>query len=273
MTHHPAKRLLTGALALVVSAPVALLAAPSNKTLWKAASAGYRWDGTAKDIRVVSDLGGNNALFLAHLLFPKASKAGPDDDDGYTVYKCTVRPLSLVGSLLSYRRDAYWEGGAHPSGAIGFDVLDAAHPKKAPVLTDLFPDAEVRAALLADSIIKGIIKREKISPPNTSAALVEALKLKYFGDKEDDSRFMIPGDLLSQYAFHHLEGGKVAVRLNCPWGSEINRFQSTQLGLMLKVPAQLRAPLERAASGKEGYLMREATRQFRNAESILYSKE
>ncbi len=271
MIRHPAFRLWTGALALVVSAPVALFAAPNSaKTVWEARSGGCVWRGTSTDITVYG--AARHSLSLARLLFPQATKAGPDGDDGYTVYSCTVRPLSLVGKLLSYRRDDYWEGGAHPSGAIGFDVYEAGK-KSAPKLTDLFPDSEVRAALLADSVVKGIIKREKITPPKTSAALVDALKLKYFGDSEDETRYVIPGDLLSQYAFHHRQGEKVAVRLNCPWGSEINRFQSTQLGLLLKVPARLKVPLAKAAAGKEGFLMREADRRLKDAESTLYSKE
>jgi hypothetical protein len=65
----------------------------------------------------------------------------------------------------------------------------------------------------------------------------------------------------------------VAVRLSCPWGTEIYRFQSTQLGLLLKMPARLKAPLQKAASGQEGFLMREADRRYRGAESTLYSKE
>lgn len=267
MTRHPALRLWTGALALAVSAPVALLAAP--KTTWRATSGGCEWQGTSKDIKVFG--AARESLSLARMLFPKATKSGPDDDDGYTVYTCTVRPLSLVGRLLSYRRDDYWEGGAHPSGSIGFEVYKAGK-KTAPKLTDLFPDSQVLAALLADPIVKRVMKREKIAAKKTSAELVEALKLKYFGG-EDDMKFNFPGDLLSQYAFHHLEGDKVAVRLSCPWGTEIYRFQSTQLGLLLKAPAHLKGPLERAASGKEGFLMREADRRYRDAEATLYSKK
>ena len=194
--------------------------------------------------------------------------------EGYTAYRISVEPMSLVGSLLCYRRDDYWEGGAHPSGAIGYDHVDAARPGKTLKLTDLFPDATVRDALWNDKIVRKVLTDAGVTTkPATSKALAEKLKFKTFSDKEGEIEYGFNPDLLSEFSFHHLEGDKVAVRLCVPWGAEVYRFQYTEIGLLLPIPARLRAPLRAAAAGRSGFLGREAKRRFKDRETSLFDTE
>ena len=78
--------------------------------------------------------------------------------------------------------------------------------------------------------------------------------------------------MLERFAFHHIESGKIAVRLNVSWGSEIHRFTTTQIGLLLPKPEKLSGPLTLAAAGKEGFLMRESKKLSHDKTTLLFSE-
>jgi hypothetical protein len=250
--------------AFVVAAAAAQGPASKAAVIWTGPSGGYRWTWSPTDVTAHKGAA-RPSLSLRRALAPQDDRL-----EGLTVYQCAVRPLSVVGSLLSYRRDDYWEGGAHPSGSISYSTVDAARPGRPLRLTDLFPDAAVRKALWNDPVVRRALSGAGVRrEPQTAAALVAALEGKNFGG-EDGFKYSFPGDLLTQFAFHHLEGDRVAVRLNVPWGAEIYRFQSTQIGLLLPVPSSLKAPLQRAATGREGFLMREARRRFGEKQAEVF---
>jgi hypothetical protein len=249
--------ILAGALLLGLQ-PVAAV-----KLFWSGKSGAYTWRWTDADITA-----GNRrtTLSLKKRLFPRWGKK---EMEGLTYFSSDVKPLSLVGSLLSYERQDWWAGGAHPSGAISYATLDAARPFRTVKLTDLFPDLEVRDALWADSVVKRVAAREKIrTKPGTAAALVKALEFKSFGGDQDET-YGFPDDLLERFAFHHMEGSRVAVRLHIPWGAEAYRGRVTQLGLLLRIPVGLRRPLQSAASGREGFLSRSVAARFKNKSAQL----
>jgi hypothetical protein len=234
------------------------------RTHWTGRSGGYAWSFTSRDVSAVQ--GRRTALSLRQALFPSKP-----DMEGLTAYETTVRPLSLVGSLLSFRRDDYWSGGAHPSGDISYTTVDAARPKRRVKLTELFPDAAVRDALWKDAVVRRVLGKVGVTTaPAAAAALVKKLELQTFGG-EEGFKYGFRADFLEGFAFHHLEGDRVAVRLCVPWGTEIFRFQSTEIGLLLQVPTSLRSSLQRAARGEEGFLMREAKRRFGDRSATLVS--
>lgn len=227
-----------------------------EKVYWTGSSGGYRWRFTSRDI-TASKAGA--PFSLARRMYPR-----PPDMEGLTAYANNVTPLSLVGSRISFRQDVYWEGGAHPSGAITYTTVDVSRPARPVRVTELFPDAAVRDALWADPVVRRTLaKAGTTRKPATAAALVKALEMKSFGG-EDDGKYQFSPDLLSRFCFHHLEGNRVAVRLNVSWGYEINRFQSTEIGLLLPIPASLRGPLQRAAAQREGFLARSVRKRFEN---------
>ena len=124
-------------------------------------------------------------------------------------------------------------------------------PGKAVNLTDYFQESDILNALLADSVISEALKEAGVStPPKTLAALPKVFAKNGYLIKGELS---LRSDFLTRFAFHHLEGDMVAVRLNLT--SIAFGYRSQQIGLLLPVPAALKQPLASAASGEEGFLM------------------
>lgn len=240
--------------------------AAGGKQFWSGSSGGYRWTWNEKDI-TAQPTGRGRAFSLKRHLFPKGF--GKGELEGMTAFTATAKPLSVVGSLLCIREDHYWEGGAHPSGSISYAAVDVAHPKRKLQLTDLFPDAQVRDALWADKIVHKTLEDAGVKrKPATGKALEKALAIKYFGGEEGQT-YCFTTDFLSQFSFHHLEGDRVAVRLCVPWGSEIYRFQSTEIGILLPIPPALRSQMQAAADGKAGFLTRQYAKRFEDQSATL----
>jgi hypothetical protein len=246
------------ALGSAASAQVAQPGTPMGKratTLWSGQSGGYAWKWNTLDI-TASAPGAAKPRFSAMREIRKAF-GKPEDHDVNSYYEVNLILLCVAGSLACYRRDDYWEGGAHPSGSISFMAVDMKRPGRKVKLTDLFPDREILKALLVDRVVQKVMQREKMAPPRTAAALANLLKYKEFGG-ETDSMYSFPENLLEQFAIHHIENGQVAVRLNVPWGTEIYRYNSTQIGLLLPIPAAWRSALAQADSRQQGFLMKDA---------------
>ncbi len=244
---------------------------PTTGTLlWtgKADGVTYRW--TGQDLTATLDSTGKVSYSVVQTLKQEFGK--PDPENGYSYYQVNFLPLSAVGSLFSYERDDYWEGGAHPSGGESFVTVDARHPTRPLKLTDLFDAAQIRQALLSDPLVQHVLTREKIAPPPTLEGLEKALAGKEFGG-EGDSMYSFPGGLLSDFAFHHIENGKVAVRILLPHGTEIFRFHHTQLGLLLPIPLARKAAFLQAGNGQAGILMQSLQRTTRNKKSSVVLEE
>ncbi len=194
---------------------------------------------------------------------------GKDETSEMDTLEIKAKPLSLVGSVLSLRRDDYWDGGAHPSGAIEYYALDPTRLRARLTLTDLFPDRDVVRALWADPIVRRSLTKAGVqSPPATAAALERKLEDQSFGG-EEGSKYGYGKDFLKGFSFHHLEGDRVAVRLCVSWYTEIYRFNSTEIGILLPIPARLRAAFQSAAAGREGFLTRSLPPALKGKEAFL----
>lgn len=242
----------------------------TGKVYWTGQVAGisYRW--TEQDLTATVGAAAKPAYSVVQALKKEFGK--PEPDNGYSEYAVAFRPLSVVGSLLSYERDDYWSGGAHPSGSESFVTIDARNPARPVKLTDLFEADVIRQALLSDPIVQHVLTREKIAPPPTLPGLVKALAIKNFGGDEDD-KYGFPESLLSDFAFHHVENGKVAVRFLIPHGGEIYRFQNTQIGILLPIPARWKSAFAQASAGKSGTLMQRLQRVAHDQKSTLVLQE
>jgi hypothetical protein len=133
--------------------------------------------------------------------------------------------------------------------------------KKQVKLTDYFPEKAIYQALLADlRVQKALARREPPLPqsPRNLAELYTGLKDALFDD--GFCSYMLPEDFLTRFAFHHLEGDKVSVRLALPYFGEVCRGQYLELELLLPVPESLKESLALAVSGKEGFLMQDQSR-------------
>jgi hypothetical protein len=227
-----------------------------TRVVWKGVSGGYQWQWTAHGI-TAKTLQGHPVLTL-HDTDETAQ------DEPKTRVAMTYTPLSLVGSLLSYSQEDYMEGGAHPTGGTRYVTIDAARPKHPLKLTDLFADADVLRALLADAVVQRVRRQENITNvPTTSADLIQQLTGQTFTDAEDNV-YGFAANLLENFAFHHLENNTVAIRLCVAHGTELSRFHYTQLGLLLPIPDRLRNDLQRAMKRQVGFLMRDATSMGRH---------
>jgi hypothetical protein len=61
--------------------------------------------------------------------------------------------------------------------------------------------------------------------------------------------------LVRSFAFHHVSGDRVAIRVGIPYATEVCRGTLHQIGLLLPIPEALRQDLERARTGEAGFLM------------------
>jgi hypothetical protein len=159
--------------------------------------------------------------------------------------------LSAVGPIVSYRQDQdeYCVPAAHPWGGATYHTLDARRPGHEVSLLDYFQDRDVLKALLADKIVTRALTG---APPRSVRELEKRLELANTG-----CEYGFWGGMVTHFAFHHLEGNQVAVRIGLSHGCEAARGTLTQLGILLPIPSALRAPLQAAAARKGGFLMKD----------------
>ncbi len=208
------------AVLLLASAPLGAQArrpAPETR-IWTGSSGGFSWAWTDRDLR--ASVGGRRVW---------SGRTVPERDAARmsecTEYSVGMSLLSVVGPVASYEETTSWycPGAAHPSGYTAYVAVDATRPRARPKLTDWFREEDVRAALLADPVVRRTLAEAEVrTPPARLDALVKALS-----EASPGCEYSFPEDLLSRFAFHHLEGGKVAVRLGLSHGCEVMRGNLT----------------------------------------------
>ncbi|MEZ0375265.1 MAG: hypothetical protein ACAI44_39625 [Candidatus Sericytochromatia bacterium] len=209
--------------------------------VWQTVSGGFRLEWSDAELRYLPVSGGKPVS----LFEPFSSESD---------MKCTqersLKPLSLAGPYLSLLQEEYWncEGTAHPGAYSSFRTLDLRSGKPLQ-LTQLFAEAAVLKALLAEPVIARTLKAAGRSKPASARALVEEL-LKL----NDRCEYAFDAEMLSHFAFHHLQGKQVAVRIGLSHGCEVARGNLTQLGFYLPIPAALEHALVQAGKG-QGLLM------------------
>lgn len=269
-------------------------AQPSSieKTIWKGESGGMPIEWTTVDLYAQS-AAGTESVFAPLVKkgfedFAAVQVEGDQPETAQTIkqgqvegceYGRDFEVLSVVGTLVSFE-DQYHDhcGGSHPSADTRFTTVDLAKPgqvlyargKDTPMmnvdpanlgkvvkLTDYFAEQNILRALLADPVIKKALANLDASvSPQT---LTELIELCAKDDYElGDSGFELRPDFLTRFAFHHVEGDKVAVRIGLPPHYGANRTQHQQLGLLLPIPPALQQPFALAATRQEGFLMKDA---------------
>ena len=138
---------------------------------------------------------------------------------------------SLVGDVLSVRERSSWEGGAHPGHLSRLRTMRLTTRELDLPITALFPERNVVAALLRDTVVATALKG---APVATLAALIEA------ADGGCEIGF---DELATSFAFHHIRGDQVAIRFGLPHGCEAMRGRYTEIGIYLPIPPALREAL------------------------------
>jgi len=257
-----------------------MLAVPAaQRMIWTGQSGGFVFQWSAADIsaRPVESLTG--VLFsvksLAQRDFEAFREASKDPDSGkieHCLYDRTFTVLSVVGSIISLRdnNSTTCDQAAHPGGEtrytaidlskagnVGYKELemevDLANPGKIVKLTDIFDEADILSALLADPLVREALNRSG-SRPRTLSKLIE----DFAGGASvtDKHCYSVSEDMLTRFAFHHIENDKVAVRLGLSGAGPCREFL-TEIGILLPIPPSLKTALAQASTGKEGFLMKD----------------
>jgi hypothetical protein len=254
----------------------------TDQVIWAGESGGFKIHWTDRDIQVHPLKSPNRVVFSARSLAQqefariKASEKKYGLKERYCEIVASYGIFSVVGSILSLFEGGHvdCEGTAHPSHSSRYIAIDLKKPggftKKRVKLTDYFPEEAIYQALLADPRVRrDLVRREPpLSPSPRTLGEIYALFKKLPLD-DGESSYDLPEDFLTRFAFHHLEGDKVAVRLGLPLLGQVNAGLNLELNLLLPVPASLKEPLALAASGKEGFLSQDQERLSGGRNTIM----
>ena len=262
--------------------------------IWAGISSGVAFEWTTSGVKVKPEDGRWSSLLPSDIA---QSSDWCQDNEGYEE-QTSVSLLSVVGKYVSYLVDYVCPNGYRAIADISYRIIDASDPTRKVVLTDFFPSEYIRKALLADSYVKGIIGPEYLENPQT---LLEVpyikgkldpeyknpfedlngllVSLEYLtasirsGGEERGEGFGIGESTLSSFAFHHIEGNKIAIRLALYSTAEATFGDLTQLGILLPIPGKrLDRSLSLANRKQEGFLMKDAKTVSNGQATIFWAK-
>ena len=197
---------------------------------------GMSWEFTKKNGQVIGkNLGTGEEKIIVE--DQKEEGGGETSEESYSI-------ASYAGPYISLYQEYYYnaEGAAHPSYGSIFKVLDARTLKPI-ALTSLFDSKSIYAALMKDKVIM------KALQGNTHPTNLEEL----MGAADGGCEMSFGDNVTDSYAFHHVKGKKVAVRIGLPHGCGAMRGKFSQLGLYLAIPGELMDAFDTA--NNEGSLM------------------
>lgn len=156
----------------------------------------------------------------------------------------TGQVLSVVAQYVSVSvaEEGDCEGAAHPFAQSEFRVFDLSAQGRRVTLSELVPEDQLLRALVADRVIQQSLH-------GGSAASLDEL----FRNADGGCEMSIDSTMLRSFAFHHVRGDDVAVRIGVSHGCEVERGRLTQLGLYLRFSPELTASARESA--REGLLM------------------
>jgi hypothetical protein len=223
--------------------PCLLAAAPA---VWRGTAAGQPLVLSADDLRLGS-AGSLKQAFWTGLGAPDGRKEE---------HEASWQLLSVVGPLVSVEShvsgDA--EGAAHPYAEAAIATYDMKRGGKPANLLDYFPPAPLYQALMGDKLVQTALKGK--AKPRDLTALLAAIA--YY--QSADCVWGFGDNLLRHFAFHHIQGNRVAVRFGLSHGCEVARGGLTILAIYLPIPRALAADLAAAQAGRQGFLVPGAPR-------------
>ena len=242
----------------------------AEKLIWAGSRTGVSLRWTTADLYSRS-AGGKEKRHLSPLAQKEVEEfiASLDPGDRGCEYGFSFRLLSVVGDLVSFAaHSGLFCGGAHPTLGVEFGVVNLAAGATGARLTDLFPESEILVAMLADPVVKKALAEQPNSAPvRTLADLVERFASERY--ELGSTGYELGHDFVSGFAFHHIEGDKIAVRIGLPPLYGANHATQLQLGILLPIPDGLRQSLLLADQQREGFLMKDERRLSRGRTTEL----
>lgn len=217
--------------------PLLMAAGP----VWRGMAAGQLVVLTGSDLRV-GPAGSLPGVYLNSLGEP---------GDGEEEHDASWKLLSIVGPLVSVETHVSGnvEGAAHPYAAAAIEAYDVKRGGKPAKLTDYFPAPPIYQALMGDKLVQTALAGK--TRPTTLKQLIATIA----GYQSEDCAWGFSSDLLTHFAFHHVDGKRVAVRFGLTHGCEVARGGLTIVAVYLPIPPALAADLAAARSGKAGFLV------------------
>jgi hypothetical protein len=264
-------RVAPSALARSAAAAAAVLAtlasavdAAAQGTYWRGTSAGYDVSWSDRDIsaRRVSD---GVLVFSARGIADRGwagMNTEHDEEVPVREYERRYRLLSVVGSILSLEEATYCDcGGAHPISWTRFVSYDlargtAAQPLPVPA-SELVPEAALLTALTADRLIRQAMDSAKVRTFASLRALTDGLRSHAIQPVGQDCTFGVGEHFPFEFALHHLENGRVAVRFSLGHWVEVCRGMMIQVGVLVPVHPRWESALRDAERRRAGYLMKD----------------
>lgn len=195
------------------------------------------------------------------------SKAEVEPDKLTCSERTDTKELSKVGPYVSTEIDtnSNCKESTHPTDSHEFKTVDTNVGNRRLQLTDLFKKEDVYAALMNDKIIQSALSSVNAHPKNfeelqklLSGNEGQGISLLQNRPNKEPLDVNLNKNVLSNFAFHHLEGNKIAIRLLPDYGSEAARNQMTQLGIALPIPSRMKDAFVGADKGKNGFLMKDS---------------
>jgi uncharacterized membrane protein/SH3-like domain-containing protein len=251
--------------------------AASSQTIWQGKSDGYNIHWTQKDITATK---GGKVVFsaekaLARKYFEREYLDYANEEPGFVGYERILTLLSVVGTIASMK-DTFEEGRrVLIYGDSKITTVNLANPDKVVSLTDFFGESVILEALLADPFIqKALAEIDSTTPPSTLDAFYQVLdkapnivvRMEY----GEDCYFRLSEDFLTQFAFHHINKDRVAVRIALSPTTLGCHTEQAQLGIYLPTPNKLKLALKKAQKGQAGFLMKNLKKMAKEQQTTLY---
>jgi hypothetical protein len=268
---HPIIRISLLLLVVLVAAPAA-----AQRVIWRGRSGGFDVAWTDRDISARRASDGALVFSVRRLQDAEWGDLQGDHDDEVPVkeYEAKYRLLSVAGSIISLEEATYCDcGGVHPileTRFVSYDLARStvAHPHEVRV-TDLVPEADLVRALTADRMIRQAMDSAHVRSFATLHVLVERLKYKEIQPGEDCT-YAVQDSFPTEFALHHVENGRVAIRFSLPHSVEVCRGMMIQVGVLVPPAARFLPDLSAADARRAGYLMKDERAIAHDAQTTLH---
>jgi len=263
-------------LAAVVCASGWRVDAAAQQVIWRGSSAGY--DVTWSDRDVSARRASDGALVFSARRIADAEwremQGDHDEEVPVREYEQRYRLLSVVGSIVSLEEATYCDcGGAHPiswTRFVSYDVARGTVARPHPVAaTEIVPEAALLRALTADRLIRQAMDAAHIRSFASLRALTETLKTREIQPADSECTFAVGEEFPTEFAFHHLENGRVAVRFSLGHYVEVCRGMMIQVGVLVPALPRWSASLDAASARRAGYLMKDLAAVARNRRTVF----